>query len=138
MPGEDFIVAGTTKKKGVKKRMEKLDNVEHLGYVEMKKAYRQTKIALVPSKWEEPYGRIPIEVGASGIPAISTSNGGLPESVGNHELLVEGGAEQFVEKIWEVGENYEEHSRKARENAEEKSQKKQLKKFREIMDLRKN
>jgi glycosyltransferase involved in cell wall biosynthesis len=135
MPGEEFIVAGTTKKEEVKDRMAELGNVKHLGYVEMKKAYRQTKIALVPSKWEEPYGRIPIEAGASGIPTVATSNGGLPESVGNQKLLVDSeDPERFVEKIREVEENYDEFSEKARKNSEEKSQEKQLEKFEEIMN----
>jgi glycosyltransferase involved in cell wall biosynthesis len=134
MPGEEFIVAGTTKKERVKERMEKLDNVEHLGYIDMKKAYRQTKIALVPSTWEEPYGRIPIEAGASGIPTVATNRGGLPESVGNPELLVEEDPEKFLEKINEVEENYKNFSDKATNNAAEKSQQKQLEKFEALVN----
>lgn len=135
MPEQEFIVAGTTKKEEVKERMREMENVEHLGYVDMKEAYRQTRIALVPSEWEEPYGRIPIEAGASGIPSIATANGGLPESVGNQELLVDShDPERFVEKIREVQENYGKYSEKARENAEEKRQEKQLEKFEEIMN----
>ena len=135
MPEKEFIVAGTTKKEEIKDRMEELENVEHLGYVDMKKAYRQAKIALVPSKWAEPYGRIPIEAGASGIPVVATSNGGLPESVGNQELLVDSeDPEEFVGKIREVEENYDKFSEKAKKNSEEKSQEKQLEKFEEIMN----
>jgi glycosyltransferase involved in cell wall biosynthesis len=134
MPEKEFIIAGTTKRKEIDDRIEELENVEKLGYVEdMKEVYRQSKIVLVPSKWEEPFGRIPIEAGASGIPAIATSKGGLPESVGNQELLVDGESEHFVGKIREVEENYEGYSRKAKENAEEKKQEKQLGKFEEIM-----
>lgn len=136
MPEKEFIIAGTTKKDKIKQKMEELNNVEHLGYVEdMKEAYRQTKVVLVPSKWEEPYGRIPIEAGASGIPTIATPNGGLPESVGNKKLLVDSeDSENFVEKIREVEENYEKFSEKARKNSEEKSQEKQLQKFEELME----
>jgi glycosyltransferase involved in cell wall biosynthesis len=134
MPEKEFMIAGTTKRNEIDRRIEELENVEKLGYVEdMKKVYRQTKIVLVPSKWEEPFGRIPIEAGASGIPAIATSEGGLPESVGNHELLVKGEPEQFVEKIKEVEQNYEKYSSKARKNSDEKRQEKQLEKFEEIM-----
>jgi glycosyltransferase involved in cell wall biosynthesis len=132
MPEKEFIIAGKTKE--IDDRIEEPENVEKLGYVEdMKEVYKQTKIVLVPSKWEEPYGRIPIEAGASGIPAIATSKGGLPESVGNQELLVDGGPEQFVEKIREVEEDYEEYSSEVKENAEEKKQEKQLEKFEEVM-----
>jgi glycosyltransferase involved in cell wall biosynthesis len=135
MPEEEFIIAGTTKKDKIKQKMESLNNVEHLGYVEdMKEAYRQTKIALVPSKWEEPYGRIPVEAGASGIPTVATSNGGLPESVGNQKLLVDSEEpEEFVEKIKHLKEDYEKFSEHARENTEEKRQEKQLEKFEELM-----
>ena len=136
MPEKEFIIAGTTKKEKIKQRINDLENVEHLGYVEdMKEAYKQTRIVLVPSKWEEPYGRIPIEAGASGIPTIATSNGGLSESVGNSELLVDSeDSEKFVEKIKEVEEKYEKFSEKARENTEEKSQEKQLEKFEGLME----
>lgn len=134
MPEKEFIVAGTTKKEKVKQRMQELENVEHLGYVEdMKEVYSQTKMVLMPSKWEEPFGRIPIEAGASGIPTIATQKGGLPESVGNSELLVDEDPNSFVDKIQEVGENYEKFAEKARENTEKKSQEKQLEKFEEIM-----
>lgn len=136
MPEEEFIIAGTTKKQEIDDKIQNLDNVEKLGYIDdMKKAYRQTKIVLVPSKWEEPYGRIPIEAGASGIPTIATTNGGLPESAGNPELLVDSeDPEKFVDKIREVQENYEKYSEEARKNSEEKSQEKQLQKFEEIMN----
>lgn len=134
MPEEEFIIAGTTKKQEIREKMDELENVDYLGYVDdMKDAYSQTKIVLVPSKWEA-YGRIPIEAGASGIPTIATSKGGLPESVGNQELIVEDSADKFVEKIKEVEENYGKFSEKARENSKEKSQHKQLEKFEELMD----
>lgn len=135
MPEKQFIIAGTTKKDELKQRMKELENVEHLGYVEdMKEAYSQTEIVLVPSKWEEPYGRIPIEAGVSGIPTIATDKGGLPESVGTPKLLVEEDSESFVKKIREVEDNYEKFSEKARKNTKEKSQEKQLEKFEEIMN----
>jgi glycosyltransferase involved in cell wall biosynthesis len=134
MPEEDFILAGTTSDSEIEKRIEDLDNVEKLGYLDdMKKAYKQAKIVLVPSRWEEPFGRIPIEAGASGIPTIATDKGGLPESVGNQDLLIEEDPEEAVKKINKVENNYEEYSQKARENAVEKSMQKQVERFRKII-----
>jgi glycosyltransferase involved in cell wall biosynthesis len=134
MEDEEFIVAGETSDRDIKRRMEKLDNVTHLGYLDdMKEAYSQTKIVLMPSKWEEPYGRIPIEAGASGIPAVATKKGGLPESVGDTELLVEENPESFIEKIRDIQEDYKSFSEAARENAKNKSQQKQLEKLRKAL-----
>ncbi|MBY6294540.1 glycosyltransferase [Nanohaloarchaea archaeon H01] len=135
MPGEKFIVAGNVKDPEIEERMAKLDNVEHLGYVEnMKEVYRQTKIVLMPSKWEEPYGRIPVEAGASGIPTIATDRGGLSESVGVEELLVDYSVDAFMEKIREVEDKYDEYSNMVRENAEERRKEKQVQKIREMID----
>jgi glycosyltransferase involved in cell wall biosynthesis len=133
MPDQEFILAGTISDEEIRERADELNNVESLGYVEdMKQAYRQTKIVLMPSKWEEPYGRIPIEAGASGIPTIATNKGGLPESVGNEELLIEN-AEEAVEKIGTIEHNYQEFSQKARENSKAKSQDAEFRKFKRLL-----
>jgi len=134
MSEEEFIIAGNVGDKDIEEKINSLDNVEILGYLEdMKEAYRQTKIVLMPSKWEEPYGRIPIEARASGIPTVATNRGGLPESVGNKELLIDYSVDEAVSKIKEVRERYEECSEFAKENAEDKSKKTQVQKFMELI-----
>lgn len=134
MPEEEFIVAGTAEDQEIREKMQKTENVQHLGYVEdMREAYRQTKIVLMPSKWGEPFGRIPIEAGASGIPTIATNKAGLPESVGNKELLVDSEKpKDFVRKIKETKENYEELSELVAENSEKKSEEVQFQKLSEL------
>ncbi len=49
---------------------------------DMKNVYSKCKILLVPSIWEEAYGRVVTEAQMSGIPVVSSTRGGLPEAVG--------------------------------------------------------
>ncbi len=51
--------------------------------------YRNARILLVPSMWEESWGRVVTEAHCSGIPALASNRGGLPESVGPGGILVE-------------------------------------------------
>jgi glycosyltransferase involved in cell wall biosynthesis len=49
---------------------------------DMRSVYSVAKLMLVPSIWEEAWGRVVTESQASGIPTIASNRGGLPESVG--------------------------------------------------------
>jgi len=53
--------------------------------------YRSSDVVVVPSQWDEPFGLILIEAGASGKPVVATRSGGMPEVVrdGENGLLVE-------------------------------------------------
>ncbi|WP_353622770.1 glycosyltransferase [Aliirhizobium terrae] len=48
----------------------------------MSEIYAKTRILLVPSQWEETWGRVVSEAQISGIPVLATKVGALPESVG--------------------------------------------------------
>jgi glycosyltransferase involved in cell wall biosynthesis len=54
----------------------------------MKAVYRRAKIVMVPSKWEEAWGRVVTEAQYSGIPILASNRGGLPESVGPGGVLL--------------------------------------------------
>jgi glycosyltransferase involved in cell wall biosynthesis len=54
---------------------------------DMRGVYGKCKILLVPSIWEEGYGRVVTEAQISGIPVIASRCGGLPESVGSGGIL---------------------------------------------------
>lgn len=56
---------------------------------DMRSLYATCKILLVPSIWEETYGRVATEAQASGIPVIASTRGGLPESVGTGGILID-------------------------------------------------
>lgn len=55
---------------------------------DMRQVYRQTRLLLVPSIWEEGFGMVSVEAQSCGIPVIASARGGLPESVGNGGLLI--------------------------------------------------
>jgi glycosyltransferase involved in cell wall biosynthesis len=48
----------------------------------MKEIYAQAKVILMPSLWEEAWGRVASEAHYSGIPVVASNRGGLTESVG--------------------------------------------------------
>jgi glycosyltransferase involved in cell wall biosynthesis len=55
----------------------------HARTSDMREVYRRTRILLAPSQWEaETWGRVVSEAQFSGIPAVVSNRGGLPEAVG--------------------------------------------------------
>lgn len=62
------------------------DRVALPGFVphgEIMAAFTRAAIAVVPSLWEEPFGRTALEALASGCTVIATPRGGLPEVIGD-------------------------------------------------------
>ena len=49
--------------------------------------YNQSSISVVPSKWEEPFGRTSMESAAYGCATITSKNGGLTETFDNDLIL---------------------------------------------------
>jgi glycosyltransferase involved in cell wall biosynthesis len=49
---------------------------------DMREIYQATHTLLVPSQWEEAWGRVVTEAQFSGIPVVASNRGGLPEAVG--------------------------------------------------------
>lgn len=49
---------------------------------DMRSVYGATRCLLVPSQWEEAWGRVVTEAQFSGIPTIGSNRGGLPEAIG--------------------------------------------------------
>jgi glycosyltransferase involved in cell wall biosynthesis len=49
---------------------------------DMRQVYRRSHTLLVPSQWEEAWGRVATEAQFSGIPVLASDRGGLPEAVG--------------------------------------------------------
>lgn len=120
MQDEEFIILGKPESQKVNKKIKDLDNVEPLEYIEdIKNAYKQTKLVLMPSRWNEPYGRIPVEAGISGIPTIHSGKGGLNES-GLQKLSVkQQKPEKYIDKINMVKNDYEKFSKLTIKNVED-------------------
>ena len=56
---------------------------KELGFIDHKKTLRfldKSEIAVVPSRWEEPFGRVALEAAASGCATITSNTGGLSEA----------------------------------------------------------
>lgn len=69
---------------------DRLANVTRLGWTDdMGAVFDRTRVLLMPSLWEEPFGRLPVEAGARGIPTLASARGGLPESVGGGGILID-------------------------------------------------
>jgi glycosyltransferase involved in cell wall biosynthesis len=63
--------------------------------------YSMSRTVIIPSQWQEPFGRIALESMYYGIPVIASKTGGLPESVGAGGILIEDYAnvDRWVEAI---------------------------------------
>jgi glycosyltransferase involved in cell wall biosynthesis len=120
---QEFLIVGNEGSTQIQMRIESLPNVSFKGYVEdMRDIYRQCKLVLMPSQWPEPYGRIPIEAGISGIPTICSNSGGLPESVGIQDCVVDSSEpSDYITRIRHILDDYDEFSKRAKRNAEEKN-----------------
>ncbi len=51
--------------------------------------YSMSRLVIVPSQWEEPFGRVALEAMMSDVPVISSKIGGLLESVGEGGVLID-------------------------------------------------
>lgn len=49
--------------------------------------YAQSKVVLMPSVWEETFGRVAVEAIANGIPVLASRRGALPETLGGAGFL---------------------------------------------------
>lgn len=65
------------------------ENIEFIRDGDIRDIYRRTKILLVPSQWQESFGRVVIEAMHNGIPVIASDIGGLPEACGGAGLLID-------------------------------------------------
>ena len=68
----------------------KHSNLKNYGFLNHKKVleiYKKTSIAVVCSRWEEPFGRTSLEASAAGCAVIISNRGGLPETTTNSLIL---------------------------------------------------
>ncbi len=71
------------------------ENTRFLGWVEPGAFYREIDVLVIPSVWQEPFGRVAVEAFSYGVPVIGTRTGGIPESIAedvNGYLVVPGDA----------------------------------------------
>ena len=89
---------------------ESYKNIKFLGYQNPEKYYQEGSILVMPSIWEEPFGRSTLEAMSYGLCVIGSNTGGTPELIKPNEtgLLFEAGnADDFEKKINYLLENSE-------------------------------
>ena len=77
-------------------------NLEYKGWLSHKKTlalYNQTSISVVPSFWEEPFGRTAMESASQGCATIISKKGGLIETISNAIYLSDLTVKKLYEKI---------------------------------------
>jgi glycosyltransferase involved in cell wall biosynthesis len=98
------------------RRLRRLRNVTHRPPTDdMRGIYREARLVLVPSRAREGWGRVTSEAQLSGIPALASRIGGLPEAVGPGGILVdpEAGLEPWARALARMWDDPEEYARLA-------------------------
>ena len=86
----------------IHKRFKILDWIKH---DEILKYYKKSSISIVPSKWQEPFGRTALESAAYGCSTITSKNGGLPETFKNPIFLNKVNKENLFNEIKKLIDN---------------------------------
>lgn len=95
LPAIDFLLQeswklGESALESLGLRLADLSNIRFERRVsDMRSVYCQTRLLLMPSRWEEGFGMVALEAQSCGIPVIASRRGGLPESVGDGGLLID-------------------------------------------------
>jgi len=89
---------------------------------DMRALYGRSRTLLMPSIWEESFGRTAVEAQINGIPVVASRRGALPETVGAGGILVDphaplGDWEQALRRAHAPSPDYEALSDAAREHA---------------------
>lgn len=71
-------------------RAQALGNVEWLAPTDdMRTVYAQSRVLLMPSIWEESFGRTAVEAQLNGLPVLASRRGALPQIVGSGGLVLD-------------------------------------------------
>ncbi len=94
--GEGFLKANMDKKK--------IALLGQQSYEKTLSLMHRAKMVVVPSVWEEPFGRVALEALVCGTPVVATNVGGLPEVVehGINGIIVEPSTSALVDGIREM------------------------------------
>ena len=79
---------------------------------DIRSVYREAKVVLVPSMFEEGWGRVVTEAHINGIPVLASNRGALPDSVGSGGILVDANAPldewtRALGRIWDNRTEYD-------------------------------
>jgi len=91
------------------------ENLTFEGWIDNRREMFSTVDAfLVPSQWEEPFGRVAAEALANGLPTLCSNIGGLPEVTSNELFLVTPNkVEEWFERLQWLVNNFDEAANNA-------------------------
>ena len=92
-------VVGDEKREKIFFNHKKIEKLGFLNHEKVLSIYKQSSIAIVCSRWEEPFGRTSLEASANGCAVIISNKGGLPETVTNAVVLNQLNANELYRKI---------------------------------------
>lgn len=85
----------------LRERLRVLDNVEFWRRRRnVNEVYDVTRLLIVPSLWQEAFGRVIVEAQAHGIPVVGRAVGGIPEAVRNGGLILDTGDDSEGRRRW--------------------------------------
>ena len=101
MPKENFVFVGNWGDQPC--RADLPQNVKWLPrQASLEKLFLETKGLLMPSVWQEAFGRLVIEAMAYDVPVIASDRGALPETVGSGGLSIPLTKERWVQALQDV------------------------------------
>lgn len=86
----DLVIAGRINEDYENKLREsfKTDRIKFLGYIDSEKFYKSIDVAIVPSIWNEPFGRVVIEAAIKRKVVLGSETGGIPELLINNKNFI--------------------------------------------------
>ena len=81
------IVVGDEPRDKLRFDHKKLYNLGFINHNEVLNIYKKSSIAVICSRWEEPFGRTSLEAAANGCAVIISDRGGLKETITNGIIL---------------------------------------------------
>ena len=81
------LVVGDEPRDKLKFNHKKLNSLGFLNHNDVLNIYKKTSIAVICSRWEEPFGRTSLEAAANGCAVIISNRGGLKETITNGVIL---------------------------------------------------
>ena len=100
LPDREFLVVDRAYKNKFQ-----MENITYLPYQkDINDFYSQVSLLLVPSRWQEAFGRIVLEAQYLGIPVLVSNRGGLPEAIKDKDNIIKEleNVDVWVKKIKEV------------------------------------
>ena len=81
------IVVGDELRDKIKFTHKRLNNLGFINHDDVINIYKKSSIAVICSRWEEPFGRTSLEAAANGCAVIISNRGGLKETITNGVIL---------------------------------------------------